>query len=98
MTGYKCIDSRSEYLFRTCSVATSLVTSLLPLLCRAVVIPESFRNHFSFEQRILPLLVNTEPFRLPLVLLVRMWGNLVVLLVSPHFQRVRTNELLLLTK
>ena len=37
-TDLKCIDSRSEYLFRTCSVATSLVTSLiLLLLCRAVV-------------------------------------------------------------
>ena len=81
-------------MFRTCSVATSLVTSLLLLLCRAVVIPESFRNHSSFEQRILPLLVNTEPFRKPLLLLVRMRGKLVVLLVSPHFQKVRTNELL----
>ena len=37
-TDFKCIDSRSEYLFRTCSVATSLVTSItLFLLCQAVV-------------------------------------------------------------
>ena len=63
LTDFKCIDSRSEYLFRTCSVATSLVTSLLLLLCRAVVIPEWFRYHSSFEQRIRPLLVNTERFR-----------------------------------
>ena len=88
MTGFKCIDSRNEYLFRTGSVATSLVTSLLLLVCRAVVIPESFRNNSSFEQRIRPLLVNTEPFRKPLVLLVRMGSKLVVLLVPPHFQRV----------
>ena len=36
-TDFKCIDYRSEYLFLTCSVATSLVTSLILLLCRAVV-------------------------------------------------------------
>ena len=37
-TDFKCIDSRSEYLFRTCSVATSLVTSLVLFsLCRAIV-------------------------------------------------------------
>ena len=37
-TDFKCIDSRSEHLIRTCSVASSLVTSLiLFLLCRAVV-------------------------------------------------------------
>ena len=85
-------------MFRTCSVATSLVTSLLLSICRAVVNPESFRNESSFEQRVLPLKVNTEPFPIPLVLLVRMRGKLVVLLVSPHFQRVRTNKLLLLMK
>ena len=28
-TDFKCTDFRSEYLFRTCSVATSLVTSLI---------------------------------------------------------------------
>ena len=72
--------------------------SLLLLLCCAVVNTEWFRNHSSFEQRILPLIVNTEPFRKRLVLLVRMRSKLVVLLVSPHFQRVRTNELLLLMK
>ena len=60
-TDFKCIDSRSEYLFRTCSVASSLVTSLiLLLLCRAVVNTESFRDHSSFEHRFQPLLVNTE--------------------------------------
>ena len=42
--------------------------------------------------------MNTEPFRKPLVLLVRMRSKLVVLLVSLHFQKVRTNELLLLMK
>ena len=36
-TDFKCIDSRREYLFRTCSVATSLVTSLILTLCCAVV-------------------------------------------------------------
>ena len=36
-TDFKCIDSRSEYLFCTGSVATSLVTSLILLLCCAVV-------------------------------------------------------------
>ena len=37
-TDFKCKNPRSEYLLRTCSVATSLVTSLkLLLLCRAVV-------------------------------------------------------------
>ena len=37
-TDFKCIASRSEHLFRTCSVATSLVTSpILFLLCHAVV-------------------------------------------------------------
>ena len=58
------------------------------------MIPESLL----IEQRIRPLLVNTEWFRNPLVLLVRMGSKLVVLLVSPHFRRVRTNELLLLMK
>ena len=39
VTDFKCIDSRSEYLFRTCSVATSLVTTpTLLLLCRAAVL------------------------------------------------------------
>ena len=39
VTNFKCIDSRSEYLFRTCSVTTSLVTSpILLLLCRAAVL------------------------------------------------------------
>ena len=36
-TDFRCIDSRSEYLFRTCSVVTSLVTSLILILCCAVV-------------------------------------------------------------
>ena len=37
-TDFECVDSRSEYFFRTYSVATSLVTSLtLLLLCRADV-------------------------------------------------------------
>ena len=72
-------------MFRTCFATTSLVTSLLLLLSRAVLIPESLRNHSLFEQRILPLLVNTKPFWKPLVLLVRMRSKLVVPLVSPHF-------------
>ena len=39
VTDFKCIDSRSQYLFRTCSNATSLVTStILLLLCRAAVL------------------------------------------------------------
>ena len=38
-TDFRCTDSRSENLFRTCSVATSLVTSAtLLLLCRAAVL------------------------------------------------------------
>ena len=58
---FKCIDSRSENLFRTCSVATSLLTSLiLLLLCRAVVNTERFRDHSSFDHRLPPLIVNTE--------------------------------------
>ena len=96
LTYFKWFNSRSEFLFRTFSVATSLVMSLILILCRALVNTEWFRNHSSFVQRILPLLVNTEPFRKPLVLLVRMRNKLVVLLVSPHFEKVRTNELLLL--
>ena len=42
--------------------------------------------------------MNTEPFQKPLVLLARMRSKLLVLLLSPHFQRVWTNELLLLMK
>ena len=39
LTDVKCIDSPSEHLFRTCSVATSLLTStILLLLCRAAVL------------------------------------------------------------
>ena len=61
-TDFKSIDSKSEYLFRTCSVATSLVTSLIQfLLCCAVV------NHSSSKHKLLPLLVATELFRKPLV-------------------------------
>ena len=37
-----------------------------------------------------------ESFRNPLVLLVRMGSKLVVLLVSPHFQRASAKEMLLL--
>ena len=62
-TDFKFIDSRSEYLFRTYSIATSLVTSLtLILLGPAVVNTEWFRNHSSFNHRLLPLLMNTELF------------------------------------
>ena len=93
---FKCIDSQGDYLFRTCSVATSLVTPPILLLCCVVVNTQRLRNHSSFEQRKLPLLVNTEPFRKPLVLLVRMRNKLVCLLVSPLFQKVKTNEPLLI--
>ena len=92
-------DSRGEYLFRTCSVATSLVTSLILLLvCRAVVNTERFRNHSSVEHSLLSILVITELFGNHKLLLVRMRSKLVVLLVSPHFQRVKTNELSLIRK
>ena len=94
-TDSKCIDSRSEYWFRTCSVATSLVTSLILLLYRAVVNTEWFRNHSSFEHRPLPLLVNTQISGNHEWLLVRNRGKLVVLLNSLYFQRLKTNEPLL---
>ena len=95
-TDFKCIDSWSEYWFRTCSVATSLVTSLILLLCRAAVNTEWFRNHSSFEHRPLPLLVNTQIYGNHEWLLVRIRSKLVVLLNSPYLQRLKFNEPLLL--
>ena len=46
LADFKFIDSGSEHLFRTCSVASSLVTSLLLLQCCGGygVIPDSLLN------------------------------------------------------
>ena len=96
-TDFKCMNSRSQYLFRTCSVATSLVTSITLLSpCRAVVNTDWFRNHSSFEHRLLQLLMKTDLYGNHYSLLVQMRRKSVVLLVSHHFQRVKTDEMLLI--